>query len=91
MFVYWLTSCRDSVIGSFSSVSSSSNTGLDEVDCSSSSFWSIFKEIRRGKKYTLLKSGKVKMKVQNLQQGSVKSISYVFMRWDPGIKGGICQ
>lgn len=38
------TSCRDRVIGSFSSVSSSSNTGLDDVDGSFSSFWSGFKK-----------------------------------------------
>lgn len=50
--LYWLTSCRESVIGSFSSVSSSSKTGLVEVDGSSSSFFSILWTILREQKYT---------------------------------------
>lgn len=53
----WLTSCRDSVIGSFSSVSSSSNTGLAEVDGSSSTFLSIFSEMWREKTYVWVIGG----------------------------------
>lgn len=52
IFLYALTSCRDSVIGSFSSVSSSSNTGLVEVDGSFSTFLSIFRWTWRKRKYT---------------------------------------
>lgn len=51
----WLASCRDRVIGSFSSVSSISNTGLAEVDESSSSVLSVFSEKDDTYFYTLFK------------------------------------
>lgn len=46
------TSCRDSVIGSFSSVSSNSNTGLDDVDGSFSSFWLSYQEMLGDRKHS---------------------------------------
>lgn len=55
-----LTSCLDSVIGSFSSVNSSSNTGLDEVDGSFSTFLSIFRSTWRERNITLLKDVVIK-------------------------------
>lgn len=95
--LYWLTSCRESVIGSFSSVSSSSKTGLVEVDGSSSSFFSILWTILREQKYTsitgrtwrqfggsqfnLMFLGKMTNKTTTKEMRG-KSICNVFMSWD---------
>lgn len=69
----WPTSCRESVIGSFSSVSSSSNTGLDDVDGGASS--SVLSSLKKKIIYFNGKAFNRKIKKGCLQNNNHKLIN----------------